>query len=58
MGMLADELPNSRLIQANSIWEWRVSPERLDAELASFLDEVWAGPAVAERAEARLRELR
>jgi pimeloyl-ACP methyl ester carboxylesterase len=57
-GMLADELPNARLIEANSILEWRISPDRLDAELASFLDEVWAGPAVAERAEARLRELR
>jgi pimeloyl-ACP methyl ester carboxylesterase len=40
-GMLAEELPNSRLIEANSILEWRVSPERLDAELAEFLDEVW-----------------
>jgi pimeloyl-ACP methyl ester carboxylesterase len=57
-GMLADELPNARLIEANSILEWRISPERLDAELASFLNEVWAGPAVAEHAEARLRELR
>jgi pimeloyl-ACP methyl ester carboxylesterase len=41
-GMLAEELPNSRLIEANSILEWRTSPERLDAELASFLDDVWA----------------
>lgn len=57
-GMLADELPNSRLIEASSILEWRINPGRLDSELASFLDEVWAGPAVAERAEARLRELR
>ena len=40
-GMLAEELPNSRLIEANSILEWRLSPERLDGELASFLDEVW-----------------
>jgi hypothetical protein len=56
--MLADELPNARLIEANSILEWRISPDRLDAELGSFLDEVWAGPAVAEHAEARLRELR
>jgi pimeloyl-ACP methyl ester carboxylesterase len=57
-GMLADELPNARLIEANSILEWRISPDRLDAELGSFLDEVWAGPAVAEHAETRLRELR
>jgi pimeloyl-ACP methyl ester carboxylesterase len=40
-GMLAEELPNSRLIEANSILEWRIAPERLDQELASFLDEVW-----------------
>jgi pimeloyl-ACP methyl ester carboxylesterase len=40
-GMLAEELPNARLIEANSILEWRISPERLDGELASFLDAVW-----------------
>ncbi len=40
-GMLAEELPNSRLIEANSILEWRIAPERLDQELAFFLDEVW-----------------
>jgi pimeloyl-ACP methyl ester carboxylesterase len=40
-GMLAEELPNARLIQASSILEWRVSPERLDSEFAAFLDEVW-----------------
>ncbi len=42
-GMLAEELPNSRLIEATSILEWRLSPERLDSELANFLDEVWDG---------------
>src|SRR5262249_16915405 len=50
-GMLAEELPNSRLIEANSILEWRVSPERLDDELARFLDDVWedeAQPAAAK----------
>jgi hypothetical protein len=40
-GMLAEELPNSHLIEANSILEWRISPDRLDAELAHFLDDVW-----------------
>jgi pimeloyl-ACP methyl ester carboxylesterase len=44
-GMLAEELPNSRLIEANSILEWRISPERLDDQLARFLDEVWEGAA-------------
>jgi pimeloyl-ACP methyl ester carboxylesterase len=42
-GMLAGELPNSRMIQANSIVEWRLRPERLDGELAHFLDDVWTG---------------
>jgi hypothetical protein len=42
-GMLAQELPNSRLIEASSILEWRLSPERLDGELAKFLDQVWEG---------------
>ena len=42
-GMLAEELRNARLIQANSILEWRITPKRLDDELARFLDEVWEG---------------
>jgi len=41
-GMLAEELVNGHLIEANSIFEWRFSPERLNAELAAFLAEVWA----------------
>jgi pimeloyl-ACP methyl ester carboxylesterase len=43
--MLVEEMPNARLVDANSILEWRINPDRLDAELASFLDEVWAEPA-------------
>jgi pimeloyl-ACP methyl ester carboxylesterase len=42
-GMLAEELPDARLIEANSILEWRISPNRLDGELARFLDGVWTG---------------
>jgi pimeloyl-ACP methyl ester carboxylesterase len=58
-GMLAEELPNARLIEANSILEWRISPERLDGELAKFLDEVWQGaPATDGRAERGLKSLR
>jgi pimeloyl-ACP methyl ester carboxylesterase len=49
-GMLAEELPNARLIEANSILEWRISPQRLDAELARFLGAVWEGLPVAEPA--------
>jgi pimeloyl-ACP methyl ester carboxylesterase len=41
-GMLAEELPNARLIEANSLVELRLHPERLTEEIAGFLDEVWA----------------
>jgi len=41
-GMLAEELPNARLIEASSLVELRVKPERLTAEIARFLDEIWA----------------
>lgn len=40
-GMLADELPNARLVEANSIIELRVSPQRLTAIIGDFLDECW-----------------
>jgi len=41
-GMLAEELPNARLLEANSLVELRLQPERLTNEIAGFLDEVWA----------------
>jgi pimeloyl-ACP methyl ester carboxylesterase len=41
-GMLAGELPNGRLLEADSLMELRLNPERLTAEIASFLDEVWS----------------
>jgi pimeloyl-ACP methyl ester carboxylesterase len=47
--MLVEEIPNARLVDANSILEWRINPQRLDAELAAFLDEVWEEPAEATR---------
>ena len=40
--MLASELPNGRLIDANSIIELRTSPRRLTGKIAAFLDECWA----------------
>jgi pimeloyl-ACP methyl ester carboxylesterase len=46
-GMLAEELPDARLVVANSILEWRIAPARLDAELTGFLDEVWDVSALA-----------
>jgi pimeloyl-ACP methyl ester carboxylesterase len=39
--MLAEELPNGRLIEADSLFELRFQPERLTNEIASFLDECW-----------------
>jgi pimeloyl-ACP methyl ester carboxylesterase len=47
-GMLADELPNGRLLQANSILELRFAPERLTNEIAAFLDDCWK-PRAAKR---------
>jgi pimeloyl-ACP methyl ester carboxylesterase len=40
-GMLAEELPDVRLIEASSILELRTAPERLTAEIAAFVDECW-----------------
>jgi len=39
-GMLAEELPNARLVEASSILEWRLKPDRLTGELAEFLARV------------------
>jgi pimeloyl-ACP methyl ester carboxylesterase len=39
--MLAAELPAARLIDANSIIELRVSPERLTRKIAAFVGECW-----------------
>jgi pimeloyl-ACP methyl ester carboxylesterase len=44
-GMLADELPNGRLLEASSILELRLAPKRLTGEIAAFVDECWAGEA-------------
>jgi pimeloyl-ACP methyl ester carboxylesterase len=41
-GQLAEELPNSRLIEADSLVELRLHPERLTDEIALFLDEVFS----------------
>ena len=46
--MLVEELPRARLVNAESIFEWRISPGRLDDELADFITEVYAEePAAA-----------
>lgn len=36
-GMLAEELANARLVEASSIFEWRLKPQRLTGELSLFL---------------------
>ncbi len=46
-GMLAQEMPNARLLEANSLVELRVHKERLTNEIASFLDELWEPPRKA-----------
>jgi pimeloyl-ACP methyl ester carboxylesterase len=46
---LVHELPNARLLRANSLLELRMTPERLTAEIAGFVDECWA-PRPAARA--------
>ena len=55
--MLAAELPNGRLIDANSIIELRVSPERLTRKIAAFVDECW-GEAAGGRRPSRSRAAR
>jgi pimeloyl-ACP methyl ester carboxylesterase len=45
--MLVEEMPNARLVNANSILEWRLRPKRLTDEFATWLDEVWSAPEVA-----------
>ena len=37
---LVEEMANARLVDANSILEWRLNPGRLNEALAAFLDEV------------------
>lgn len=44
---LARELPRARLIDANSILELRLSPERLTREIARFVDGCWRDAAAA-----------
>jgi pimeloyl-ACP methyl ester carboxylesterase len=46
--MLVEELPNGRLVNAESIFEWRLKPGRLDDELADFLGEVYFSETAVE----------
>jgi pimeloyl-ACP methyl ester carboxylesterase len=49
-GMLAEELPNGRLLEASSIIELRIAPERLTGEIADFIEECWQPRAAGRRA--------
>jgi pimeloyl-ACP methyl ester carboxylesterase len=51
-GLLAEELPNARLLEASSILELRVAPDRLTDEIAAFIDECWR-PRSAQRRRRR-----
>jgi pimeloyl-ACP methyl ester carboxylesterase len=46
--MLVHELRNARMVEATSILELRLNPERLTGEIAEFLEECWR-PAAATR---------
>jgi pimeloyl-ACP methyl ester carboxylesterase len=57
-GALAEELPHTKLIEADSLVELRLSPERLTEEIASFLDEVWASKRGSTAAQVKPRATR
>jgi pimeloyl-ACP methyl ester carboxylesterase len=42
--MLVRELPNARLVQASSILELRLTPERLTSEIVGFVEECFTPP--------------
>ncbi len=48
---LADQLPDARLVQARSMFELRLRPTRLAAEISRFLEEIWQ-PQLAGEASA------
>jgi pimeloyl-ACP methyl ester carboxylesterase len=50
--MVAEELPRARLVNAESIFEWRVRPGRLDNELSEFLADVYAAEPASSAAGA------
>jgi pimeloyl-ACP methyl ester carboxylesterase len=52
-GMLADELPHARLVEASNILELRLKPERLSREIADFVAECWAPRTVSRQRRRR-----
>ena len=57
-GMLLGELSRSRLLEASSILELRLNPERLTGEIAGFVDECWRPAATGRSRPARRRSSR
>ena len=53
-GLLAGELPNARLVEASTILELRLAPERLTEEIAGFVAGCWAAPRRTGRGRAPL----
>jgi hypothetical protein len=47
--MLVKELPSASLVEASSIVELRVDPERLTGEIAAFVDRCWMPPLRSAR---------
>jgi len=52
---LARQLPNAQLVEARSILELRVFPERLTARIVEFLAEVWGPPRLRDASAPRSR---
>jgi hypothetical protein len=52
---LADRLPDARLLQARSVLELRLRPERLTGEIAQFLDAVWDTASTSTPSRSRPR---
>lgn len=42
--MLMRDLPNATLLEASSILELRISPERLTGEITTFINSCWRVP--------------
>src|SRR3954449_3997918 len=53
--MLTREMRHSRMIEASSMLELRLSPDRLTNQIADFLDECWREPVSASPARTRRR---
>lgn len=51
---LTRQVPHARLVEAHSIFELRLAPDRLTAEIAEFLEETWGD----RRAQGSMREPR